>query len=105
MNEQEKKRAYNKRTLQIYYGTFTPLVFSIKASMGRECQKFYSRLAQMISEMRDLPQSISSNWIRTKVCFGLLKSSLLCLRGSKIVCKKPAEFEIDVVVSHTVAKI
>ena len=37
-------------------------------------------LSQMMSEKRDLPQSISSNWIRTKVCFGLLKSSLLCLR-------------------------
>ena len=34
----------------------------------------------MMSEKRELSQSISSNWIRTKVCFGLLKSSLLCLR-------------------------
>ena len=40
---------------------------SINGSMGRECQKFYSRLAQMISEKKDLPQSILSNWIRTKV--------------------------------------
>ena len=77
----------------------------IKGSMGRKCQKFYSRLAQMISEKIDLPQSISSNWIRTKVCFGLLKSSLLCLRGSRTVCRKTAEFEIDVGVSHTIAKI
>ena len=27
--------------------SFTPLVFSINGSVGRECQKFYSRLAQM----------------------------------------------------------
>ena len=92
INEQEKKRAYNKRILQIDHGTFTPLVFSVNGSMGRECQKCYSCLAQLISEKRDLLQSISSNWIRTKVCFGLLKSSLLCLRGS-------------IAVSHTVAKI
>ena len=46
---------------------------SINVSMGRGCQKFYSRLAQMICEKKDLPQSISSNWIRTKVCFRLLK--------------------------------
>ena len=78
-----KKLAYNERILQIDHGTFTPLVFSINGSMGKEYQKFYSRLAQIISEQRELPQSILSNWIRTKVCFGLLKSSLLCLRGSR----------------------
>ena len=73
MNEQEEKRAYNEKIIEKYHRTFTPLVFSVNSSMGREWQKFYSCLAQVISEMRDLPQSISSNWIRTKVCFGLLK--------------------------------
>ena len=105
MNEQENNRAYNERILQIDHGAFTPLVFSINGSMGTECQKFYSRLEQLISEKRDLPQSTSSNWIRTKLCFGLLKSSLLCLKGSRTVCRKAAEFEIDTYVSHTVAKI
>ena len=76
-------------------------MFSISGSMGRECQKFYSRLARLTSEKRDLPQSIFSNWILTKVCFGLLKSSLLCLRGLRTVCRKIAEFQIDVHVSHT----
>ena len=50
----------------------------------------------MISGKRNLPQSISSNWIQTKVCLGLLKSRQLCLRGSRIVCRKTVEFEIDV---------
>ena len=45
MNEQEKKRACNERILQIDHGTFTPLVFSVNGSMGRECQKLYLRLA------------------------------------------------------------
>ena len=47
MNEQENKRAYSERILQIDHGTFKPLVFSINGSKGRECQKFYLRLAQM----------------------------------------------------------
>ena len=42
INEQEKKRAYKERILQVDHGTFTPLVFSINGNMGRECQKFYS---------------------------------------------------------------
>ena len=42
MNEQEKKTTYNEKILQIDHGAFTPLVFSISSSKGRECQKFYS---------------------------------------------------------------
>ena len=60
-NEQEKKRAYNERILQINHGTFTRLRFSINGIMGRECQKFCPRLEQMIAEKRDLRQSISNN--------------------------------------------
>ena len=40
MNEQEKKRAYSERILQIDHSIFTPLVFPINGSMGRACQKF-----------------------------------------------------------------
>ena len=105
INEQKKKQAYNERILQVDHRTFTLLVFSINGNMGRECQEFHSRLVQLISEKRDLSQWISSNWIRTKVCFGLLKSSLLCLRRSRTVCRKTAEFEIEVNLSHTVAKM
>ena len=53
MNEQEKKRAYNERILQIDHGTFTPVRFSINDIMGRECQTFYSRLEQMIAEKKE----------------------------------------------------
>ena len=105
MNEIEKKRAYNERILQIEQGTFTPLVFSINGSMGRECQRFYSRLAELISQKRDLPKSITMNWIRTKLCFALLKSSLLCLRGSRTVCRKVTELECDIDVSYNVTRI
>ena len=45
MNEQQKKQSYNEKILQIHHGIFTPLLFWIKDSMGRESQKFYLRLA------------------------------------------------------------
>ena len=46
MSDHQKKRAYNEIILQIDHGIFTPLRFSINGIMGRECQKFYSRLEQ-----------------------------------------------------------
>ena len=49
MNQQEKKRAYTERVLKIEHGKFTPLVFSIYGSLGRECRTFYSRLSDLLS--------------------------------------------------------
>ena len=105
MNKKEKKRAYNERVFQIEHATFTALVFSIYGSMGRECRTFYSRLSDLLSEKRDLPKSITMNWIRTKIFFALLKSCLLCLGGSRTVCRKVANFESDVVVSEFISRI
>ena len=36
-NEKEKKRAYGQRILEVENGTLSPLVFSIKGGMGKEC--------------------------------------------------------------------
>ena len=105
INKNEKKRAYNERVLQIDHGTFTPLIFSIYGSMAKECHKFYSRLSDLLLEKRNLPKSVVANWVRLKVCFALLKSILLCLHGSRIVCRKTSELECDVDISHDLAKI
>ena len=100
INENEKKRGYNERVLQVDHGTFTPLVFSIYGSMSREG----SQLSDLLSEKRNLPKSVVANWVRSKVCFALLKSILLCLRGSWTVCRKTLELECDVDISHDLAK-
>ena len=93
MNKHEKKRSYKgMEVLQVDHGTFTALVFSIYGNMRREFNMFYSLLSQLTSDKRNLSKSITMNWIRTKVCFELLKSSLLCLRGSRTVCRKVSEF-------------
>ena len=85
INEKEKKRNYNNRILQIEHGTFTPLLFSIYGSMGKECTKFYSKLAELLSEKSKESKSLTVNWLRTKSYFGLSKSCLLFLRGSRSV--------------------
>ena len=105
MNEHEKTRSCNKQVLQVYHGTFISLVFSVYGSMERECNTFYSRLSQLLSDKRNLSKSIAMNWIRTKVYFALLKSGLLCLRGSRTVCRNVSQFERDTDVSHEHGKI
>ena len=48
-NEQEKKRAYNDRVIQVEKSSFTPLVFLTTGGMGPECERLNKRLAELIS--------------------------------------------------------
>ena len=70
-HENKKRRLYSRRTLDIEQGTFTPLVFSSTGGMGKECLRFHSRLHTTIS------------WITARTSFAMLRSVLVCLRGSR----------------------
>ncbi|KAL9961054.1 hypothetical protein ACROYT_G029934 [Oculina patagonica] len=48
-HEDEKKRLYSKRVLEIEHGTFTPLVFISTSGFGKECLWYHSRLAELIA--------------------------------------------------------
>jgi len=72
-----------QRILQVDQGTFTPLVFSATGGMGNECKVFISRLSSLIAIKHDVDKSIVTNWLRTKLSFALIRSLLLCIRGSR----------------------
>ena len=80
-HEQEKKRTYNERIIQVEKGSFTPIVMSTFGGMGLEAERFHKRIAQLIAFKRkdDYPSVI--NYIRTRLRFCLLKSVLVSLRG------------------------
>ena len=52
-HENEKKRKYATRVLEIEKGTFTPLVFSTTGGMVEECQRFYRRLAELLASKKE----------------------------------------------------
>ena len=82
-NEKSKKREYNDRILQIEHGSFTPLVFSTFGGMSVECSNLYNKVAEKIAEKRDIASSMAKAWIRTKISFCLLRTTNLCIRGSR----------------------
>ena len=49
IHENEKKRLYSTRVLDIERGTFTPLVFTTTGGMRKVCLMYHSRLAQLIA--------------------------------------------------------
>ena len=99
-HENEKKRKYATRVLEIEQGTFTPLVFSTTGGMGEECQRFHRRLAELLASKKGEDYSATISWIRCKVSFAVLRTALLCLRGSRTLKRVKAnlidtDFELD----------
>ena len=82
-NENLKKRKYNDRILQVEHGSFTPLVFTNFGGVGVEGSNFYNKIAEKIAEKRDIASSLMKSWIRTKLSFCLLRTTNLCIRGSR----------------------
>ena len=82
-HEESKKRSYNERICLVDQGSFTPLVFSCTGGMAKECRAFYKRLSEKLSEKRNVEYSKTISWVRTRLSFHLLRSCLLCLRGSR----------------------
>ena len=85
LNEKEKKIKYSERIIEVEHGTFTPLVFSCFGGMSRECGAFYKKLAEKIAEKRKIKTSDATRFIRTKINFSLIKSLILCIRGSRTI--------------------
>ena len=81
-NENEKKRKYNNRVMNVEQRYFMPLAFSANGGMGRECKKFYSVLAEMITLKQKQEYCITMSWLLRKISFSLMRSILLCIRGS-----------------------
>ena len=82
-HEDEKKRTYGQRILEVEHDVFTPLVLSTTGGMGREAQTFYKHLADMLSHKRDVPYSSRTGWLRCKLSFAILRSAVMCIRGSR----------------------
>ena len=80
-HEQEKKRVYNDRIIQVEKSSFTPLVFSTSGGMGKEAETLHKRLVKLISEKRGTPYSGAMSHVRRKLPFSILRTTLAAIRG------------------------
>ncbi|KAG0709997.1 hypothetical protein GWK47_023708 [Chionoecetes opilio] len=82
-NEQDKIRSYGDSIRNVDHGSFTPLVFTTSGGIGPKAKCFYSRLADVMTEKKHQPRSHVVAWMRCRLSFSLLRSALLCLRGTR----------------------
>ena len=82
-HENEKKRTYNDRILNVEKGSFSPLIFSTTGGMGPECTRYHRRVAELIAAKRGEEYSDIMNFIRTKLRIALLNCTLVAIRGER----------------------
>ena len=95
-HEDEKKTTYGQRILEIEHGVFTPLVMSTSGGMGREAQTFYKRLADKLAQKKEMQYSILMGWLRCKISFAILRSAVMCIRGSRSSKNHPIKDNMDI---------
>ena len=71
LHENEKKRMHERQVLEVEQASFTPLVFTTTGGMGRECFRYHSRLAELISVEKCEDYAKTLTWIRGKVSFSI----------------------------------
>ena len=91
-HEAEKRRAYEQRLLEVEHSTFTPLVFSATGGMAKQCSTFYKRLASLLANKWDHSYSSTLCWLRCRISFSLLRSTIQCVRGARSSTKNPERF-------------
>ena len=94
-HEQEKKRKYNDRVLNIEKGTFTPLVFSTSGGAGYEASTFMKTIAQKIADNTNQQYQHVMAFVRRRYRFALLRTCIIALRGYRKRPRGQREAEIQ----------
>ena len=72
--------SYTQRVREIEHGSFTS---STTGGVGAAAKVCYKRLASLLSVKWNMPYSCTLTWIRCKLSFSLIRSSIQCIRGSR----------------------
>ena len=105
LHKDKKKQKYVSRIIEVENRTFTPLVFTTTGGMSQECQRYHSRLAEFISSKKQENYATTVTWIRTKVSFAILRTALVCLRGTRSWRRKANVQENDLEIEKGLARL
>ena len=99
-HETLKKLKYEQRILDVENSSFNPLVFACSGGAGPSASKVMSRHALKINEKGQDSYSDAIRYIRTQISFALLRSSVLCLRGSRSIRRQTEESSVSAMVEE-----
>ena len=82
-HQNSKKLEYEERVIESEKGSFTPLIFTTSGGMGPECSMFYKRIAELTAAKKNEQYGIVMNYMRTRLRFAILRSTLIGIRGER----------------------
>ena len=105
-HENGKKPQYASRVMAVEQGTFTSVVFTTTGGMAEECKRYHNRLAKLLAIKKEENYVRTSvSWLRAIVSFGILRSALLCLRGSRGRRRNVDLQDTDIRIENVTARI
>eukprot|EP00919_Chromeraceae_sp_WS-2016_P019328 GHVR01046020.1.p1 GENE.GHVR01046020.1~~GHVR01046020.1.p1 ORF type:complete len:204 (+),score=32.29 GHVR01046020.1:291-902(+) len=63
--------------------SFTPLAFTIDGAAGTEAEMFLETLSEKLAGKWGVSKSVTTQYIRTRLSFAILRATALCVRGSR----------------------
>ena len=99
-HERHKQLEYEERIVNVDHGSFCPLVFSTSGAVGPLCGTFLKRLAGLVADQSSIAYSEAMAWLRCRFSYALLRSAVMCIRGSRSSHRKPVrDINVDIQVS------
>ena len=97
-----KRRAYEQRIREVEHATFVPLVFSLTGGAGNSANSCLKRRVTLLAEKWGFPYSQTIGWLRAKLSFALLRSSIRCIRGARTTyATNTSNQPLDVVIQES----
>ncbi len=103
-HEWEKKRVYERRTVEVEHASFTPLVMSTTGGLEQAATATYKRLATLLSSKWGQGYSPTMNWLRCRLSFSLHRSSIQAIRGARSSsgrASKPYPLPADLIIAES----
>ena len=82
-HEKAKRNLYEERIREVEHATFTPLVLTTSGGASPLTSTFLKHLASRLAKKRDMAYSTTIGWLRARLNFSLLRSAVMCIRGSR----------------------
>ena len=86
-HENEKKRKYDQRIPsrihEVEHASFTTLILSCTGGLGPQVTTSYKCLASLLSAKWNQAYSLTIMWLRCRLAYSLLRSSVMCIRGAR----------------------
>ena len=92
-------REYRERILEVEHGDFNPLVFTTVGRMAPQSQIVVKKLSEKLAK-QSLNQSVVAGWLKVRLSYALLRTTLMCVRGTRRKKFLNIDTNIDLAVSQ-----